>query len=82
MKTYNKYLTEGISDGSIKSKTIDGCTTYLVRRPKDGEPVDGYFPLSSPMGDLTPTDLAALDARLDDGSDWGDPDIDGDNSYR
>ena len=41
-KVYNKYLTDGIQNGTIKREEVDGVAVYKVRRPKKGEEVDGY----------------------------------------
>jgi hypothetical protein len=41
-ETYNKYLTDGIQDGTITEREVDGVRVYKVRRPKKGEEVDGY----------------------------------------
>lgn len=35
--TYNQYLTEGIQNGSIPSREVDGVTVYSVRRPANPE---------------------------------------------
>jgi hypothetical protein len=40
--TYNKYITDGIQDGTIKEEEVDGVRVYKVRGPKKGEEVDGY----------------------------------------
>lgn len=41
-ETYNKYLTDGIQDGTIKEEEVDGVRVYKVRRPNKSEEVDGY----------------------------------------
>ena len=41
-ETYNKYINDGIQNGTIKEEEVDGVRVYKVRRPKKGEPVDGY----------------------------------------
>jgi len=58
MKTYNKYVTEGIQDGTIKETTRDGVRIYLVRRPNPGEEVVGYVSFSGWQGQWTPTEVA------------------------
>ena len=41
-ETYNKYINDGIQNGTIQEEEVDGVRVYKVRRPKKGEPVDGY----------------------------------------
>ena len=41
-KTYNRYLTDGIQNGTIQEEEVDGVRVYKVRRPKKDEEVDGY----------------------------------------
>ena len=41
-ETYNKFITDGIQNGTIKEEEVDGVRVYKVRRPKKGEEVDGY----------------------------------------
>ena len=41
-ETYNRYISDGIQDGTIKREEVDGVAVYKVRRPKKGEEVDGY----------------------------------------
>ena len=53
--TYNKYLSDGIQDGSIKYREVDGVRVYGVRRPKKGEVVMGYRSMSNSGSEETPT---------------------------
>ena len=41
-ETYNRYISDGIQNGTIQEKEVDGVRVYKVRRPKKGEEVDGY----------------------------------------
>ena len=59
METYNYYLTSGILDGTIKTKYVDGVTCYVVRKPKESEPVMGYTNFSSMVVHKTETEIAA-----------------------
>ena len=54
--SYNKYITEGIQDGSIKESIVDGVRVYKVRRPKDEEEVVGYINLSGFLCEKTITE--------------------------
>lgn len=58
MRTYNKYLTEGILDGSIPEIYRDGIRSYRVRAPRPGEVVMGYTNFSSFIVHQTATELA------------------------
>jgi len=41
-KTYNKYLTDGIQNGTIIEEEVGGVRIYKVRKPKKEEETDGY----------------------------------------
>ena len=58
--TFNKYVTEGVQDGTIPTIFLDGCTCYLVRKPLDGEEVTGYTNFSSLTVEKSPTELAKV----------------------
>ena len=58
--TYNKYLTEGIQDGTIKEIEQCGVRCYVVRRPEPNEEVMGYSPLSAVSFYKTPTETAEV----------------------
>ena len=57
--TYNRYITEGIQDGTIKEILKDGVRVYLVRAPKRGEVVMGYTNFSATVIHKTITEEAA-----------------------
>ena len=61
--SYNKYVTDGIQDGSIQSKEIDGCTVYLVRRPNPDEEVIEYTSFSGMCIDKTLTQQAEWEGQ-------------------
>ena len=61
LSSYNRYLTEGIIDGTIKEILKDGVRVYLVRRPLPNEEVVGYINFSSFLVTETPTNLARQD---------------------
>jgi hypothetical protein len=44
--TYNRYITEGIQDGTIRPVEIDGVRFMRVRKPLPCEEVVGYIPFS------------------------------------
>lgn len=56
--TYNKYITQGIIDGSIKRKDVGGIPVYNIRKPKKGEVVIGYINLSGFADNETATTRA------------------------
>ena len=58
VNTYNKYITDGVQDGSIKCTEVDGVRAYRVRAPLPGEEVVGYVTFSGWFGQHTPTQLA------------------------
>ena len=58
VNTYNKYITDGVQDGSIKCTEVDGVRAYRVRAPLPGEEVVGYVTFSGWLGQHTPTQLA------------------------
>lgn len=58
--TFNKRITEGIQDGTIKSRTVDGVTFYQVEPPRDGEEVVGYNSFSAFSHDPTLTEIAEV----------------------
>ena len=58
VNTYNKYITDGVQDGSIKCKEVNGVRAYMVRPPKEGEEVVGYVSFSGWLGQHTPTEIA------------------------
>lgn len=58
--TYNKYLTEGIQDGTIPYIMRDGIRVYKVRLPHKGEEVVGNISFSGWAEKLTPTQEAEV----------------------
>lgn len=64
MKTYNQYLTEGINNGTIPYREVDGVRIYQVRRPFPGEEVVGYVSTSDIQCYHTPTERARHEAML------------------
>lgn len=61
--TYNKYLTDGISDGTIEMFEVAGLRYCKVRRPLPGEEVIGYENLSGFLVEPTITEKAERDAN-------------------
>jgi hypothetical protein len=57
--TYNRYITEGIQDGSIEEVNFDGIRIYRVRRPAPDEEVVGYINFSGFVVKQTITEEAA-----------------------
>ena len=60
MSSYNKYVTDGIKEGTIVTKIVNGVTVYEVRKPKRDEEVIGYMNLSDFLYKKTPTEIAAI----------------------
>jgi hypothetical protein len=60
MQTFNKYVTEGILDGTIKEDSFCGVRIYRVRRPKSGEEVVGYTNFSDLLATKTITEDAVF----------------------
>jgi hypothetical protein len=58
MRTYNKYLTDSIKDGTMKVRECDGLITYQVRAPYKDEVVDGYTNFSSIVIKETDTEIS------------------------
>ena len=56
--TYNKYLTEGVEDGTISGYTIGGMRCLKVRAPLPNEEVVGYTNFSEFLIDETITQKA------------------------
>ena len=56
--TFNRRITEGIQDGTIPYREIDGVRCYQVIPPQPGEEVVGYVSFSGWQGQWTPTDVA------------------------
>ena len=56
--TYNRYLTEGIIDETIKEFYKDGVRCYLVRAPEPDEMVMGFTNFSTLFQDKTATQEA------------------------
>lgn len=59
--TYNKMITEGLKDGSIKAYDEDGLRVIKVRPPTDGEVVLGYCNFSECFYYPTPTEQSGAD---------------------
>ena len=59
MKTFNRRVQEGILDGTIKCKEVDGVRAYQVVPPMDGEEVVGYISFSAFSHDHSPTEVAS-----------------------
>jgi hypothetical protein len=45
--TYNKYIIDGIQDGTITQEEVDGVRVYKVRKPKPNEEIVRYINFSS-----------------------------------
>lgn len=58
--TYNKYLTDGIQDGTIPYIMRDGIRVYKVRLPHRGEEVMGHTSFSGWVEKQTPTQEAEV----------------------
>lgn len=64
MKTFNRRIQEGINNGTIKSREIEGVTVYFVEPPREGEEVVGYES-SDCFSKDTPTERASHEAERD-----------------
>lgn len=56
--TYNKYLTEGIEDDTIKVYEVDGVRFAKVRKPRADEEIVGYVNFSGFLAERTLTEDA------------------------
>ena len=64
IKSYNKYLTDGIQDGSIVTEEKDGCRIYRVRKPYSDEKVTEYINFSGLTVNDTETQKAEYDGEI------------------
>ena len=60
--TFNRRVTEGIQDGTIKTIEVDGVRCYICS-PREGEEVVGYVGTSDLHTYETPTQRANREAR-------------------
>ena len=60
MKTFNRRITEGIHDGTIKEVEFCGVRVYKVVRPAPDEEVVGHVNFSSFLVKSSPTESALV----------------------